>query len=124
MTGVISTPNLAFYFPDETVKTLNERWDDWVARGATVVTKKDQAEDTPGILFELLRTDIRFTPGLTPAVAIAEPRLHREQTAASGIPIFYPCLPWQWPMILGARFRQEPDVLWAIPRELTASDFE
>lgn len=48
MTGVISTPNLAFYFPDETVKTLNERWDDWVARGATVVTKKDQAEDTPG----------------------------------------------------------------------------
>jgi hypothetical protein len=61
-------------------RVVTERWNDWVARGAMVVTRKEQAEDTPGVLFELLRATIRFAPALAAEVAIAEPRLHREQS--------------------------------------------
>jgi hypothetical protein len=118
MSALISTPHLAFYFADETVGALTERWNDWVGRGATVVTRKEQAEDSPGVLFELLRTTIRLTPALAAEVAIAEPRLHREQSDGA-ILMFYPCLPW--PTFFACRFKDgDPDVIWVLPRELTA----
>lgn len=124
MPALISTPQLLFYFPDESTASLTGRWEDWVSRDATVVTRKDQSEDSPGIMFELLRTTIRLRPALTSLVAIAEPRLHREKTAAAGALMFYPCLPWPFPQLLCVRVRESPDVLWAIPRELTVDDFD
>ena len=46
--AVISTPNLLFYFPGESIASLTGRWTDWVARDATVTTRKDQSQDAPG----------------------------------------------------------------------------
>jgi len=39
--AVISTPNLLFYFPGESIASLTGRWTDWVARDATVTTPID-----------------------------------------------------------------------------------
>ncbi len=124
MTGaVLSTPFLLFYMPEETIASLTERWEDWVARDATVVTRKDQGQDTSGVLFELLRTRIMLRPALTEAVAIAEPRLDRTQSAGTSL-IFYPFLPWPWPNAsLGYLVDGDPDTLWLVPRELTVDDF-
>lgn len=124
MTGAaLSTPNLLFYLPGETIASLTERWTDWVTRDATVVTRKDQSQDTAGVYFELLRTHIRLRPALTEAVAIAEPHLDRTQSAGTSL-IFYPFLPWPWPNVLGAHlFDGDPDTLWLFPRALTVDDF-
>jgi hypothetical protein len=45
------------------------------------------------VLFELLRATIRFAPALAAEVAIAEPRLDREQSFGTTLNL-YPCLPW------------------------------
>jgi hypothetical protein len=121
--AVISTPNLLFYFPGESIASLTTRWDDWVARDATVTTRKDQSQDAPGIHFELLRTHLLLRPALTAAVAIAEPHLDRTQSADTKL-IFYPFLPWPWPNVIGAHFIDgDPDTLWLMPRALTVDDF-
>ena len=124
MTGAaMSTPHLLFYFPAETVRSLTQRWEDWVFRDATVVTRKDQSQDTSGVYFELLRTHIRLRPALSEAVAIAEPRLDRTQSAGTSL-VFYPFLPWPWPLVVGAHLIDEdPDTLWLFPRALTVDDF-
>ena len=116
----LSTPQLLFYFPRESVTSLSDRWKDWVARDATVATRKDQSQDTPGVFFELLRTHILLRPA---AVSIAEPRLDRTQSAGDML-IFYPFLPWPWPSALGAHLIDgDPDTLWLMPRALTVDDF-
>jgi len=121
--AVISTPNLLFYCPGESIASLTGRWTDWVARDATVTTRKDQSQDAPGPFFELLRTHLLLRPALTAAVAIAEPRLDRTQSAGTKL-IFYPFLPWPWPNVIGAHFvGGDPDTLWLMPRELTVEDF-
>lgn len=71
--GALSTPNLLFYFPSESINTLTQRWNDWVDRDATVSTRKDQSEDTPGVLFEMLRTRVLLRPALTPVVSGKSP---------------------------------------------------
>ena len=94
-----------------------------MARDATVTTRKDQSQDAPGVFFELLRTHLLLRPALTAAVAIAEPRLDRTQSAGTKL-IFYPFLPWPWPNVIGAYFvGGDPDTLWLMPRELTVEDF-
>ena len=121
--GALSTPNLLFYFPSESIDTLTQRWNDWVDRDATVSTRKDQSEDTPGVLFEMLRTRVLLRPALTPVVSIAEPRISREHSAGNQI-ICYPFLPWPWPNAALGYFRDDdPDVIWVVPRELTVDDF-
>lgn len=94
--AVLSTPNLLFYLPGESMSSLTDRWNDWVARDATVTTRKDQSQDTDGVQFELLRTRILLRPALAEAVAIAEPHLDRSQSSGRVL-IFYPFLPWPWP---------------------------
>jgi hypothetical protein len=121
--AVISTPNLLFYFPCESIPSLTTRWNDWVARDATVTTRKDQAQDAPGIHFELLRTHLLLRPALTAAVAIAEPHLDRTHSVGDKL-IFFPFLPWPWPNVIGAHFVDgDPDTLWLMPRALTVDDF-
>lgn len=121
--AALSTPDLLFYFPGESISSLSDRWKDWVVRDATVVTRKDQAQDTPGVNFELLRTHILLRPAVTAAVAIAEPRLERAQSVGSKL-VFYPFLPWPWPRVFGAQFVPgDSDTIWVIPRELTVDDF-
>ena len=122
MSAFIATPYVAFCFPDESVATLTARWDDWVSRKATVITKKDHAEDTPGVRFDLLRTTIRIVPALCPVIVIAEPRLQRGNSAGTQL-AFDPFLPWHTVNCLGARLRHEPDIIWGLPRELTVDDF-
>ena len=82
--AALSTPELLFYFPAESIASLTRRWQDWVSRGATVATRKDQAQDCPGTRFELLRTHILLRPVMTAAVAIAEPRLDRANSVEDG----------------------------------------
>ena len=95
-----------------------------MARDATVITRKDQSQDAPGVFFELLRTHLLLRPVLTAAVAIAEPRLDRTQSAGTKLIFFYPFLPWPWPNVIGAYFvGGDPDTLWLMPRELTVEDF-
>lgn len=91
--AALSTPDLLFYFPGESISSLN----------ATVVTRKDQSQDTPGVNFELLRTHILMRPAVTAAVAIAEPRLERIRSVGNKL-VFYPFLPWPWPRVFGAQF--------------------
>lgn len=121
--AAIATPQLFFYFPEESIASLTGRWQDWVERGATVTTRKDQSQDAPGTNFELLRTHILLRPVVTAAVAIAEPRLDRTQSAGEKL-IFYPFLPWPWPNGIGAHLVDgDPDTLWLMPRSLTVDDF-
>lgn len=116
--AALSTPELLFYFPGESISSLSDRWKD-----VTVVTRKDQAQDAPGVNFELLRTHILLRPAVTAAVAIAEPRLERTQSVGSKL-VFYPLLPWPWPRVFGAQFvAGDSDTIWVIPRELTVDDF-
>lgn len=121
--AMLSTPNLLFYLPGESIGSLTDRWKDWVARDATVATRKDQSQDTDGVQFELLRTRILLRPAQAEAVAIAEPRLDRTQSSGTVL-IFYPFLPWPWPNAVGAHLVDgDPDTLWLIPRALTVDDF-
>ena len=66
--AAISLPSIIFMFPGASIAMLHQRWDDWVARDATVTTRKDQSEDTAGVTFELLRTRMVLRPALTPLV--------------------------------------------------------
>jgi hypothetical protein len=122
--AAISLPSIIFMFPGASIAMLHQRWDDWVARDATVTTRKDQAEDTAGVSFELLRTRIVLRPALTPLVAIAEPRLEPVQSVPDKL-IFKPFNPWlPLPVFVGARFADgDPDTIWLIPRDLTVDDF-
>lgn len=102
---------------------MTRRWQDWVSRGATVTTRKDQAQDSPGTRFELLRTHISLRPVMTAAVAIAEPRLDRASSSEDKL-VFFPFLPWPWPQMVGAHLIDgDPDTLWLMPRSLTVDDF-
>lgn len=93
----------------------------WCATHATVVTRKDQSQDAPGVNFELLRTHILLRPAVTAAVAFAEPRLERAQSVGNKL-VFYP--PWPWPRVFGAQFvAGDFDTIWVIPRELSVDDF-
>ncbi|MDZ4267121.1 MAG: hypothetical protein U1D00_15745 [Mycobacterium sp.] len=121
--AALSTPELLFYFPAESIASLTRRWQDWVSRGATVATRKDQAQDSPGTRFELLRTHILLRPVMTAAVAIAEPRLDRANSVEDKL-VFFPFLPWPWPQMVGAHLLDgDPDTLWLMPRSLTVDDF-
>ena len=121
--AALSTPELLFYFPAESIASLSRRWQDWVSRGATVATRKDQAQDCPGTRFELLRTHILLRPVMTAAVAIAEPRLDRANSVEDKL-VFFPFLPWPWPQMVGAHLIDgDPDTLWLMPRSLTVDDF-
>ena len=121
--AALSTPELLFYFPAESIASLTRRWQDWVSRGATVATRKDQAQDCPGTRFELLRTHILLRPVMTAAVAIAEPRLDRANSVEDKL-VFFPFLPWPWPQMVGAHLIDgDPDTLWLMPRSLTFDDF-
>ena len=121
--AALSTPELLFYFPAESIASLTRRWQDWVSRGATVATRKDQAQDCPGTRFELLRTHILLRPVMTAAVAIAEPRLDRANSVEDKL-VFFPILPWPWPQMVGAHLIDgDPDTLWLMPRSLTVDDF-
>ena len=121
--AALSTPELLFYFPAESIASLTRRWQDWVSRGATVATRKDQAQDCPGTRFELLRTHILLRPVMTAAVAIAEPRLDRANSVEDKL-VFFPFLPWPWPQMVGAHLIDgDPDTLWLMPRSLTVDDF-
>lgn len=121
--AALSTPELLFYFPAESIASLTRRWQDWVSRGATVATRKDQAQDSPGTRFELLRTHILLRPVMTAAVAIAEPRLDRANSVEDKL-VFFPFLPWPWPQMVGAHLIDgDPDTLWLMPRSLTVDDF-
>ena len=121
--AALSTPELLFYFPAESIASLTRRWQDWVSRGATVATRKDQAQDCPGTRFELLRTHILLRPVMTAAVAIAEPRLDRANSVEDKL-VFFPLLPWPWPQMVGAHLIDgDPDTLWLMPRSLTVDDF-
>lgn len=121
--AALSTPELLFYFPAESIASLTRRWQDWVSRGATVATRKDQAQDSPGTRFELLRTHILLRPVMTAAVAIAEPRLDHANSVEDKL-VFFPFLPWPWPQMVGAHLIDgDPDTLWLMPRSLTVDDF-
>src|SRR5262245_11104078 len=122
--AAISLPHIIFMFPGVSTALLHQRWDDWVARDATVTTRKDQSEDTAGVSFELLRTRILLRPNHTPLVAIAEPRLEPVQSEPDKL-LFKPFNPWMpLPVIVGARFVDgDPDTIWLIPRALTADEF-
>ena len=121
--AALSTPELLFYFPAESIASVTRRWQDWVSRGATVATRKDQAQDCPGTRFELLRTHILLRPVMTAAVAIAEPRLDRANSVEDKL-VFFPFLPWPWPQMVGAHLIDgDPDTLWLMPRSLTVDDF-
>ena len=121
--AALSTPELLFYVPAESIASLTRRWQDWVSRGATVATRKDQAQDCPGTRFELLRTHILLRPVMTAAVAIAEPRLDRANSVEDKL-VFFPFLPWPWPQMVGAHLIDgDPDTLWLMPRSLTVDDF-
>jgi hypothetical protein len=121
--AALSTSSLLFYFPRESVASLEDRWKGWVVRDATVCTRKDQSQDAPGVLFELLRTHIQLRPALIEAVAFAEPHLDRTRSAGATL-IFYPFLPWPWPNAIGAHLAAgDPDTLWLMPRALTVDDF-
>jgi hypothetical protein len=121
LTAFIAIPHVAFCFPEESVATIAARWDDWVERRATVITKKDHGEDSPGVRFDLLCTMIRIVPALCPVVVIAEPRVLRDQSVGTN-PMFDPFLPWPPTTYLGARLTAEPDVIWGLPRDLTVDD--
>jgi len=69
--AAISTPELLFYFPRESINSLTDRWQDRMGRDATVATHKDQSQDTAGINREFLRTHLLLRPALTAVVAIA-----------------------------------------------------
>jgi hypothetical protein len=122
--AAISLPNVIFMFPGASIASLEQRWDDWVARDATVTTRKDQAEDTAGVSFEFLRTRILLRPAHTPIVAIAEPRLEPVQSEPNKL-LFKPFNPWvPLPMVVGARCADgERDTILLIPRDLTVDDF-
>jgi len=122
--AAISLPNVMFMFPGASIALLHQRWDDWVARDATVTTRKDQSEDTAGVNFELLRTRMVLRPALTPLVAIAEPRLEPVQSVPGKL-LFKPFNPWlPLPVFVGARFVDgDSDTIWLIPRDLTVDDF-
>ena len=95
-----------------------------MARDATVITRKDQSQDAPGVFFELLRTHLLLRPALTAAVAIAEPLLDRTQSAGTKL-IFYPFLPWPWQRDRRAlrRRRSRHPVADATRTDLTVDDF-
>lgn len=123
MPGAISTPHILFYFRDETMKSVSDRWDEWVRRDATVVTRKDQSEDTAGVQYELLRSRIIVRPALIDTVVIAEPVLNREQSTGHTL-MFYPFTPWKLPTIWFATIHgdDDPDTIWLAPRNFTAEE--
>ena len=74
-------------FLDEDLGSATQKWDDWVRRDATLVSRKDQAQDSSGVPLELLWLSFRLRPALVPEVAIAELRLataEHEVAAPSG----------------------------------------
>lgn len=122
MAAALSTPHLVYVFPQESMATLNKRWRDWVARDATVVTRKDQSQDTPGVHYEMLLSQVLLRPAVIGAVVIAEPRVQMPDDG--GEPVILPFLPWPQPMMAAARFLDgDPDTLWVMPRLLTPDDF-
>jgi hypothetical protein len=122
--AAISLPDIIFMFPGASIAMLNQRWDDWVARNSIVTTRKDQAEDTASVSFELLRTRMVLRPAFTPLVAIAEPRLEPVQSVPGKL-LFKPFNPWlPLPVFVDARLADiDPDMIWLIPRDLTVEDF-
>lgn len=125
MSAVISTPHLAVILLDEGLAAATRRWEDWVHRDATLITRKNQAQDTPGVAFEFLWSTFRLRPALIPEVVIAELRLVQPEHNPEAVPLqFQPCLPWAWPQWIAVEVRDEdPDSLWVIPRTLTNEDF-
>lgn len=123
MPAFLTLRNVAFYFRDETIQTVETRWRDWIDRRAIVAVKKDQSQDSPGVTFELLRNRLLINPSVTPEVCIAEPVII--QWHVGNQPEFQPMAPWPVPVFVGAYLTQgDPDVIWGIPRVLTAEDFE
>jgi hypothetical protein len=122
MVAALSTPHLLYIFPAESMASLNERWLDWVQRQATVRTRKDQSQDTPGVHYELLLSQVILRPALIGTVVIAEPRI--QVPPDGGEPLILPFLPWPNPMMAGATVQDgDPDTLWVMPRTVTAADF-
>lgn len=122
MVAALSTPHLVYVFPGESMTALNKRWQDWVARDATVVTRKDQSLDAPGIQYEMLLSQVILRPAVIGAVVIAEPRLQIPE--GGGEPLILPFLPWPQPMMATASFREgDPDTVWVMPRLISAEDF-
>lgn len=122
MVAALSTPHLVYVFPQETMTSLDQRWHDWVTRDATVRTRKDQSQDAPGVLYEMLLSQVILRPAAIGAVVIAEPRVQVPE--GSGEPQLLPFLPWPQPMMAAARFHDgDPDTVWVLPRLLTPDDF-
>ncbi len=122
MAAALSTPHLVYVFPHESMTTLTKRWRDWVARDATVLTRKDQSQDTPGIHYEMLLSQVILRPAAIGAVVIAEPRL--QMPDGGGELMLLPFLPWPQPMMAAASFQDsDPDIVWLMPRLLTPDDF-
>lgn len=124
MTGAaITVTHASFYFRDETVASIEKRWNDWVNRDTTVVTRKDQGADAPGVSFELLYSKFLLRPAHTPFVVLSE--LHLQHVTPEGFLNFKPFVPWSpLPTIIGARFFDgDPDTIWLIPQVLTEADF-
>jgi len=123
MAAALSTPHLVYVFPHESMTTLNTRWREWVERDATVRTRKDQAQDTSGINYEMLLSQVILRPAVIGAVVIAEPRLQMPEDG--GEPLLLPFLPWPQPMMAGANFQDgDPDTIWVMPRLITAEDLQ
>ncbi len=122
MVAALSTPHLVYVFPCESMTSRDERWHEWVARDATVRTRKDQSQDAPGILYEMLLSQVIPRPAAIGTVVIAEPRVQLPDDG--GELQLLPFLPWPQPMMAAASFRDgDPDTVWVLPRLLTPDDF-
>jgi hypothetical protein len=122
LAAALSTTHLLYIFPHESMSSLNARWLDWVERDATVRTRKDQSQDAPGVLYELLLSQVLLRPALIGTVVIAEPRVQIPNEG--GEPIILPFLPWPQPLMAAAVFQDgDPDTVWVIPRAVVAEDF-
>jgi hypothetical protein len=123
MAAALSTPQLVYVFPRETMITLNKRWHEWVERDATVRTRKDQSQDTPGIQYEMLLSEVILRPAVIGTVVIAEPRLQTPDDG--GELLLLPFLPWPQPMMATASFRDgDLDTIWVMPRLILPEDFQ
>ena len=118
--ALISIPHLAFYFADETVGGLTERWNNRVACGATVITERNSPRTPLGLVRAATHDDSphagtgrRSGDRRTAAATGAERRRKADLVSLPAVPVAD---------ILRRPTRRQPDVIWVLTRELTAAE--